>query len=146
MGADHSLYSEFALHLTPMPQVGPPVSGQWARGDVILDTNLDMYGCLQASQGGGQGQPAVWKQLGGGSGSTLIAVEDLSSQIDGQTDTFTTSQAISTNKLSVYRNGQHMGTPGTIPAAHVEILTPTSFKIEVVPAVGEALHVWYVRP
>ena len=146
MSSDYSLYSEFAVHLTPMPQVGPPTTGQWGRGDVILDVNLDMYGCLQASQGGGGGQPAVWKQLGGGTGSTLVAVEDLTSQIDGITSTFTTTQAISTNKLSVYRNGQHLGTPGTLPADQVQILTPTSFQIDQIPAVGEQLHVWYVKP
>jgi len=141
---DHSLFSEFALHLTPMTQSGPPVSGQWGRGDLILDTTLELYACVQASDVQVQ-QPALWKHLSGGGGGTAnIAVEDLTSQVDGQTDTFNTSQARVAGTIQAFLNGQDLGTPGNLAqGAHIEETSPTAFKIDYIPQPGEEVHVRY---
>lgn len=156
MGADHTLFSEFAVHMTPMTQTGPPPTGQWARGDMILDVGLDLYVCTQASTAGGLGQPAIWKQVGGGGGPVQYVVENLSAQVNGITFTFTTTQARAAGKLNVFLNGQHLGAPGTLAGgAHVEEINNTTFKIDLVPQLADPdvpgdtkdeLHVSYMKP
>ena len=145
--ADPPILTEFALNATLMPQTGPPLTGQWGRGQVIFDTTGEMYICVQASVGGGLAQPAIWKHLsGGGSGSGNYAVEDLTSQIDGITSTFTSSTRI-IGTISVFRDGQELGKPGTLAGgAQVEELSATSFQIDVVPEIGEQLHIRYFAP
>jgi hypothetical protein len=145
--ADAPIITEFALNATLMPQTGPPLTGQWGRGQAIFDTTGEMYICIQGSVGGGLAQPALWKHLsGGGSGSGNYAVEDLTCQIDGNTSTFT-SAVRTLGTISVFRNGQELGKPGTLAGgAHVEELSTTSFRIDTIPKVGEELHIRYFTP
>lgn len=143
--ADPPISTEFALNVTLMSQVGPPVVGQWGRGQAIFDSTGEMYICTQASDVG-QGQPALWKHLSGGGGTANYATENLTSQIDGNTSTFTSSTRVP-GTVSVFLNGQELGTPGSLTGgAHVEELSPTSFEIDVTPQVGEELHIRYFAP
>jgi hypothetical protein len=127
--------------LPRMNVVWPPQSSQatWYQNSMVLDANFDLWVCVTA------GKPGVWKKLsgGGGGGGNLVA-ENLTSQVNGVTDTFTTGSARQGGTIRVYLNGQDLGTPGTLVAgAHVEELSVTQFKIDVVPRVGEELHVTY---
>lgn len=142
--ADPPTLTEFAVNVTLMPQLGPPPSGQWGRGQVIFDSTGEMYICVQASDVVQQ-IPALWKHLSGGGGGTAnIAVEDLTSQIDGITYSFSTSQPRVLGTLQVFVNGQDLGTPGTLAGgAHIEETSTTGFNIDSVRAVGEELHVRY---
>ena len=127
--------------LPRMNMLWPPHSTAvlWYQDSMILDLNFDLWICIQT------GSPGLWKKLsGGGGGGAGYTAEDLSSQIDGITFTFTTSSARQAGTLRVYRNGQDLGTPGTLVAgAHVEETSSTQFKIDVVPQVGEEIHVTY---
>lgn len=145
--ADPPIITEFAVNVTMMPQSGPPTTGQWGKGQLIFDASGEMYICVQASDIQAQ-QPAVWKHLsGGGGGAANIAVEDLTSQVDGQTDTFSTSQARVIGTIQAFLNGQDLGTPGTLAGgAHIEETSDTVFKIDYVPSVGEEVHVRYFVP
>lgn len=58
---------------------------------------------------------------GGGSGNTR---EDISGQITGKTDTFSTTKPYIPGSLEVWVNGLYQG----IPPKHFEELTPTTFK------------------
>lgn len=145
MPADPPISSEFALLITPLGSAGAPTSGQWARGQMVLDSQFDLYVCTQASDTQAQ-QPALWKKLSGAAPSANFAVEDLTSQIDGITSTFTSGTRI-LGTVAVFLNGQHLGTPGLLAqGAHVQEINTTSFQIDVVPSVGEELHIRYFTP
>lgn len=144
--ADPAIPNEFAVNVTLMPQVGPPVSGQWGLGQVIFDSTGEMYICIQASDLGGA-TPAVWKHLSGGGGTPNIVVENLTSQITGSTYSYTTSQDIVAGTLQAFVNGQDLGTPGTIAGgAHLEQTGVKAFDIDVLLGAGEELHVRYFTP
>jgi hypothetical protein len=105
---------------------------------MIVDANFDLWICIQT------GSPGVWKKLSGGGGGGNFVAEDLTAQVNGTTDTFTTGSARQGGTIRVYLNGQDLGTPGTITAgAHVEELSGTQFKIDLIPMVGEEIHVSY---
>ena len=114
---------------------------------MVLDSQFDLYVCTQASDPGPpQPLAALWKKLSGAAPAANYAVEDLTIQIDGITSTFTSGTRILTT-VSVFRNGQQMGTPGLLATgAHVQELSTTSFQLDVVPEVGEELHVRYFTP
>jgi hypothetical protein len=154
MPADPPSHNFWGVNFQPMPQVGPPVTGAWGVGQTILDASYDIYTCIQASDSS-QGIPAIWKQqTSGGAGGQNIVTEDLTSQVNGNTNTFTTAQARVLGTLAVFLNGQHLGTPGTlVGGAHVEEVNNTTFKLDVVPdnqqgdpPVTEELHVRYNKP
>lgn len=106
---------------------------------MVLDANFDLWVCTTT------GSPGIWKKLsGGGGGGGNFVPEDLTGQVDGITDTFTTGSARQAGTIRVYLNGQDLGTPGTLVAgAHVEETSSTQFKIDLVPQVGEELNVTY---
>jgi hypothetical protein len=146
MPADPPISSEFALLVTPLASAGAPTSGQWARGQMVLDNQFDLYVCTQSSDSVLQ-NPALWKKLsGGGGGVANYAVENLTSQIDGQTSTFTSGIRV-LGTISVFLNGQDYGTPGLLQAgAHIQELSTTSFQIDQTPQIGEELHIRYFTP
>ena len=145
MPADPPISSEFALLVTPLSTPGAPSSGQWGRGQLVLDSQFDLYVCIQSSDAG-QPLAALWKKLSGAAPAANYAVENLTSQIDGIVSTFTSGVRI-LGTISVFRNGQELGTPGTLAGgAHVQELSTTSFQIDEVPEIGEELHIRYFTP
>jgi len=127
------------LLMTSFDAAWPPPQGSgrvWRSGTVILDGNYDFWVCVST------GDPGVWKKLS--DGASAFAAEDLTAQIDGNTDTFTTGFARYPGTIRVYLNGLDQGTPGTIASgAHVEELDTTTFQLDVVPPLGCELHVTY---
>ena len=130
------------------------MSGQWGVGQTILDSAFDLFTCIQASDVLAA-TPAIWKQqTSGGAGGQNIVTEDLTSQVNGQTNTFTTSQARVLGTIAVFLDGQHLGTPGTLAGGdHVEEINNTTFKIDVVPdnlqgnpPQTQEIHVRYNKP
>ena len=120
----------------------PPQSVQnlWVQGTIVLDLNWDLWVCTAG------GQPGSWKKLSGGGAAVDFYAEDLTSQIDGQTNVFDTNAGTprQTGTIRVYLNGLDKGTPGTLQAgAEVEETSQTAFKLDLVPQVGEELHVTY---
>lgn len=112
----------------------------WEEGTLILDINWDLWVCTA------EGNPGSWKKLSGGTGAVNFYAEDLTAQVDGITNTFNTNAGTprQAGTIRVYLNGLDKGTPGTLVAgAEVEEISTTSFKLDLVPVVGEKLHVTY---
>lgn len=74
---------------------------------------------------------------GGGSGSEIS--ENLSSQINGVTNTFSTSEQYVSGSLRAYYNGQRMVKDVTFTE-----LTSTTFRLTFVPTSGDVLNVDYI--
>ena len=120
----------------------PPqsVKNLWVQGTIVLDLNWDLWVCTAG------GQPGSWKKLSGGGAAVDFYSEDLTSQVDGQTNTFDTNAGTprQTGTIRVYLNGLDQGTPGSIlSGAVVEEISPTQFKLSFVPASPDQLHVTY---
>lgn len=144
--ADQPRLTPNALLVIPLSGMGFPQSGVWAVGQIICDGNWDLWICIQSSDHSNIFAPisAVWRKLTGTGATISYNAEDLSSQVNGVTNTFTTSLTRQAGTLRVYRNGQDLGTPGTlVGGAEVEEISTTQFRVAVVPAVNEKLHVSY---
>lgn len=72
-------------------------------------------------------------------GSNLIS-EDLTSQVDGITSTFSTSEAFQSVRLFVFLNGLFQGPPN---GTEVTINSTISFTLSTTPQVGDILTVIY---
>lgn len=134
----------YEFKLSRFDAAWPPQQGSrlWLEDTIVIDANWDLWVCTQT------GAPGTWKKLSGGSVASSYVAEDLTTQIDGQTNTFVTTAARQPGTIRVFLNGQDKGTPGSIQTgAEVEEVDPTTFKLDLVPqklnGVTEKLHVTY---
>lgn len=132
----------FSISLEHYDVVWPPqsIDQVWFEGTIIIDANWDLWICTSV------GNPGAWKKLSGGGSSANFYAEDLTSQVDGQTTTFNTNAGTprQAGTIRVYLNGIDEGTPGSIQSgAVVEEVSPTQFKLAVVPEPPDTLHVTY---
>jgi len=132
----------YELRLSRFDVAWPPTQGGagrvWSRDTLIIDANWDLWICVTT------GNPGTWKKLSGTGGAASYVAENLTAQVDGLTNTFTTGSARHAGTIRVYNNGQDLGTPGVIATgAEVEEIDPTTFQLSRVPIVGEKLHVSY---
>lgn len=69
-----------------------------------------------------------------------LASQDLSSQIDGSTNSFTVQEQFQSTRIFVFLNGLFQGPPG---GSFITVTSSTTFTISEVPQTGDNISVIY---